>query len=170
VSAVAVCTPERARLGLTVLAAAWLAGCVQPPRPAAGEERPDRWSGRLAVQVEDAAAQSFSAGFVLAGSARQGSLTLYNPLGNTLAELGWQPGQALLKTGGQERESSSLHELVRDLTGTDLPIDALFDWLHGQAVQAAGWQADLSRLADGRLVATRHTPAPQTVLRLVLER
>ncbi|AVP59134.1 hypothetical protein C7H73_13530 [Pulveribacter suum] len=162
--------PERARLGLAVLAAAWLAGCAKPPRPAEGEDRADRWSGRLAVQVDDAAAQSFSAGFVLSGSAREGTLTLYNPLGNTLAELGWQPGRALLKTGGQLRESPSLHDLVRELTGTELPIEALFGWLHGQAVQASGWQADLSRLTDGRLVATRHTPAPQAVLRLVLER
>lgn len=162
--------PERARLGLAMLAAAWLAGCAQPPRAPVGQERPDRWSGRLAVQVEDAAAQSFSAGFVLAGSAGEGTLTLYNPLGNTLAELGWRPGQALLKTGGQLRESPSLHELVRELTGTELPIEALFGWLHGQTVQASGWQADLSRLADGRLVATRHTPAPQAVLRIVLER
>ncbi|MBS0509283.1 MAG: outer membrane lipoprotein LolB, partial [Proteobacteria bacterium] len=50
---------------LAALGSALLAACAQPPRPASGAA--DHWSGRLALQVEDAAAQSFSAGFELQG-------------------------------------------------------------------------------------------------------
>ncbi|GAB2727144.1 hypothetical protein GCM10027019_03190 [Melaminivora jejuensis] len=169
--------PRRARRHcLALLAAgcgALLAGCAQPPHSAADAGRSDFWSGRLAVQVEesgDAAAQSFSAGFTLSGSASAGELRLFTPLGNALAELRWAPGHAALRSSDGERASPSLQQLTHELTGVDLPVEALFAWLHGDAVQVAGWQANLSRLGDGRLVAVRHTPAPQATLRLVLER
>ncbi|WP_335645428.1 lipoprotein insertase outer membrane protein LolB [Melaminivora suipulveris] len=164
--------PSRRRwLGLLAAGGtALLSGCAQPPRAASDAQRGDFWSGRLAVQVEGDAARSFSAGFTLAGSASAGSLLLYTPLGNALAELRWTPQHAVLKQGDRERSSTSLQQLARDLTGVDLPIEALFAWLHGDAVQAAGWQADLSRLQDGRLVASRHAPEPQATLRVVLER
>ncbi|MDE2413135.1 MAG: outer membrane lipoprotein LolB [Comamonadaceae bacterium] len=156
----------RRRLLLGALTTLLLGACAQPPRPAGGAA--DRWSGRLAVQVEDAASQSFSAGFELQGSPQAGELTLFNPLGNVMAQLQWWPGHALLRNGGEQRQSTSLETLVRELTGSELPIAALFGWLKGEAVQAAGWQTDLSALAQGRLTATRHTPAPQTTLRVVL--
>lgn len=158
--------PARGRLLVAGLTLALLSACAQPPRPASGAA--DHWSGRLAVQVEDAASQSFSAGFELLGSPRAGELILFNPLGNVMAQLQWWPGHALLRNGGEQRQSTSLEALVLELTGSDLPIAALFGWLKGEAVQAAGWQADLSALAAGRLTATRHTPAPQTTLRVVL--
>ncbi len=164
------CPARRRCLALLAAAGALAGGCAQPPRPPQDAPRADAWSGRLAVQVEDDAARSFSAGFALTGSAQAGQLQLYTPLGNALAELRWRPGQAVLDSGGSQRESASLHQLARELAGVDLPIEALFAWLHGDAVQAAGWQADLSRLGEGRLTAVRHQPAPQAWLRLVLER
>ena len=120
------------------------------------------------MQVEDAAAQSFSAGFELKGNPEAGELMLFNPLGNALARLEWAPGRALLHNGDERRESASLQALVQELTGSDLPVAALFGWLKGEAVQAAGWQADLSGLERGRLTAVRHAPAPQTTLRVIL--
>ena len=153
--------PARGRLLLAGLALALLGACAQPPRPAGGAA--DHWSGRLAVQVEDASAQSFSAGFELQGSPQAGELTLFNPLGNVMAQLQWR-----LRNGSEQRQSTSLQALVLELTGSDLPIAALFGWLKGEAVQATGWQADLSALGQGRLTATRHTPAPQTILRVAL--
>ncbi|WP_404300243.1 lipoprotein insertase outer membrane protein LolB [Alicycliphilus denitrificans] len=158
--------PRRGRLVLAALSVALLAGCAQPPRPASGAT--DHWSGRLAVQVEDGSAQSFSAGFELKGSPAMGALTLFNPLGNVIAELQWSPGRAVLNNGSETRQSISLQTLVHELTGSALPIDALFGWLKGEQVQATGWQADLSALDKGRLTATRHTPAPHTVLRVIL--
>ena len=158
--------PRRGRLVLAGLCGALLTACAQPPRADSGSA--DHWSGRLAVQVDDEAARSFSAGFELQGSAAAGELTLFNPLGNVIAGLRWSAGLATLNNGSDIHQSTSLQTLVRELTGSELPIDALFGWLKGEQVQAAGWQADLSALDKGRITATRHAPAPRTELRIIL--
>jgi len=148
-----------------------LAGCATPPRtaaPAGAEGGP--WSGRLALQVEDNQSQSFSAGFELKGSAQAGELTLFNPLGGTLAVLAWGPGSATLRNNGQTREFDSVDALVAHATGSAIPVAALFDWLRGTNTPVAGWQADLSQLGQGRLRAQRLQPTPPADLRVVLER
>jgi len=160
--------PRRRALCLAALAGALAAACA--PIPPAEPTQEDHWSGRLALQVDDPSAPSFFAAFQLHGSAERGKLTLFNPLGNVLARLSWQPGGALLDDGQTRRSSSSLAALTQELTGSTLPIAALFAWLHGQAVQASGWQADLSALDAGRLTATRLQPLPAAVLRIVLDR
>ena len=93
-----------------------------------------------------------------------------SPLGNTLALLQWQPGRAELHDSRGVRPYASLDELAASVTGTPIPLAALFDWLHGQPREAAGWSADLSRLDAGRLTARRHQPLPSAELRLVLDR
>ena len=143
-----------------------LAACSQPPAPASGAS--DQWSGRLALQVEDAASQSFSAGFELQGRPERGQLTLLNPLGNVIAKLEWAPGEAVLISGQERRASESLDALVQELLGSSVPVTALFGWLRGEKVQATGWQADLSALPSGRLVAQRYSPPPQATLRIAL--
>jgi outer membrane lipoprotein LolB len=163
--------PRRGRLLTAALAGMLLAACTHPPvltgSPANGAA--DHWSGRLALQVQDAPSQSFSAGFELSGGPERGELLLFSPLGSTLARLQWSPGGALLLQGDQRRQSPSLQALTRELTGSELPVAALFGWLKGQAVQATGWEADLSALGQGRIAATRQTPAPQASLRIVLD-
>ncbi|MCQ4504085.1 outer membrane lipoprotein LolB, partial [Vibrio parahaemolyticus] len=88
------------------------------------------------------------------GSAAAGALALYNPLGNQIARQQWSAAGAWLAIADGERQSESLQALARVLTGTELPIGALFDWLAGAPVEAPGLQADLSRLGEGRLDAT----------------
>ncbi len=102
---------HRVRVLAAVCAIGALAACSQPPAPASGAT--DQWSGRLALQVEDAASQSFSAGFELQGRPERGQLTLLNPLGNVIATLEWEPGQAVLVSGQERRVSASLDALVR---------------------------------------------------------
>lgn len=159
--------------------ALWLAGCSTAPRGSASAaphtDATQFWSGRMALQLQPenpvaSQERSFSASFELRGSPESGSLQLYSPLGSSLALLTWQPGSAMLQQASTTRSSDSLDELVRDTLGTDLPIPALFAWLHGQAEAVQGWNVDLSRYAEGRLQALRHTPAPQASLRLVLDR
>ncbi len=146
-----------------------LAGCATAPVPET--DRPEQsWSGRLAVQVHSAPPQSLSAGFELNGSPTVGELRLFSPLGTTLAIVRWRPGQAQLQRGNEWTDAGSLHTLSEGLLGTDVPVTALFDWLNGQATAVPGWQADLSRLDDGRLSATRQSPLPAADLRLVLDR
>ncbi|WP_287878913.1 lipoprotein insertase outer membrane protein LolB [Acidovorax sp.] len=146
-----------------------LAGCAHPP---ATPESPYRapWTGRLALQVEETASQSFSASFELSGSAQQGQFVLFNPLGNTLARIQWNASHAEITTGQNTRESESLDALLQDVLGTDIPVAALFSWLEGTHVDAVGWQVDLSAISAGRLVAQRHTPTPQATLRIILTR
>ena len=121
------------------------------------------------MQVESEPPQSFAAGFALQGTAARGELSLFSPLGNTLAVLNWSADAATLTTSGKTQQFASLDALVTQATGTPLPIAALFDWLAGNQSTATGWSADLTQLAQGRLVARRTDPAPMAVLRLALE-
>ena len=77
--------------------------------------------------------------------------------------------EAMLRTGAQTQPFDSLEDLTRHVTGVSMPVGALFDWLGGVDTAAAGWQADLSRINEGRLVATRSDPAPAAELKLILD-
>ncbi|KAF1049511.1 outer membrane lipoprotein LolB [Xylophilus sp.] len=159
------------RLLLCGLGALLLAGCAQqPPRIAAASHGGARWSGRLALQVEDAQSQSFSATFDLRGSPERGELSFFTPLGSTVARLEWAPDAATLHTDDGARSFESLDALVRHVTGTPLPVPALFRWLDGQQAVVPGWRADLSQAGTGRLTAYREDPLPPAVLRVVLDR
>lgn len=150
------------------LAAVWvIVGCA--PRRPPGPKPADHWSGRLSLTVRGEPVQAFTAGFELRGRAEAGELLLTTPLGITLAQARWSAGQAWLVSSSQERRFNSIDELLRELTGTTLPLVALFDWLRGIPAQAVGWEADLTHSADGRLVARRPSPAPLVELRLLLD-
>jgi outer membrane lipoprotein LolB len=154
-----------ARCGLALLLL-WLAGCAQPPARAPAST--PAWSGRLALLVQDTAEQSFHANFELSGNPEQGTLLLTSPLGTTVARLHWAAGMAELEQGGQRRSSAALDTLLQELTGSSLPIAALFDWLQGRATPATGWQVDVSAATQGRITAQRWQPLPQATLRIVL--
>ena len=128
------------------------------------------WSGRLALQLQSTPPQNWSASFELQGSAEQGQMVLLSPIGTTLARLEWTPEGARLVQGTHQLESSSLQKLGAHLTGTELPITALFEWLAGKAAEAPGWQVDLSAHAQGRIAAERRLPAPGALLRIALDR
>ncbi len=160
------------RLALCLVPLALLAGCSTAPRlPVPGPDDPGRneWTGRLALQVLSEPAEFFSASFELTGSAEQGSLRLLSPFGQTVASAHWQPGRARLVQGAEERDFPSMEALTEAVTGTALPVSALFQWLRGVDVEVAGWQADLSEQASGRVRAERLSPAPQARLRLVFQ-
>ena len=149
----------------------FIAGCAsQTGARGTFDHESERWSGRLGLTVDSEPPQSYSAGFTLLGNPQAGELSLTSPLGSTLAVMQWQPGQALLRQGGQVRDFASLDELAATVTGTPLPVRALFGWLNGTPQAVEGWDADLSRLPDGRLTARRLMPLPTAELRVVLDR
>ena len=151
---------------LTLLALVlWLSGCASPARTPHGDG--SSWQGRMAVQVDSEPPQAYTGGFELNGSATQGQLRLLSPLGQAMAEVQWSPRGAELRRGQQVTRRGSLDELTQELAGTALPVAALFDWLAGREAPADGWQADLSRHAEGRITARRQSPLPVTQLRLV---
>jgi len=145
-----------------------LAGCAAPRGPAAPADG-SAWSGRLSLHIDSEPVQTFSAAFDLHGSAAAGELTLTSPIGSTLAVLQWSPGEALLRNGSDVRRFDSVDALVEAATGAAIPVDALFGWLAGRDAAVAGWRADLSRVAEGRLQARRQSPLPVADLRLVFE-
>ena len=153
-------------MGWLVLCALWLAGCAQPMPSAPVEE--NSWNGRIALQIDGQASQSFSAMFELRGTAQAGGLVLLSPFGNRIAQLDWKDGHAQLVSGQNTRTSDSLDTLLQDVTGTRIPVTALFSWLKGTQASAAGWQADLTGIADGRLTARRDDPQPTATLRIAL--
>jgi len=155
-------------LGACVLLAA-LAGCATPQR---GPVEPgvQVFTGRLALSVQSNPPQAFSAGFELKGAPAAGELNLFTPLGGTLAALAWTPESATLRTNDGSRAFPSLEALASEVTGADLPVAALFDWLEGKPTPVAGWQPDVSDVANGRLRAQRSTPAPAADLRIVFEK
>ena len=151
----------------------WLSACSTPSlRPhATSTDITPFWSGRLALQVDSTPPQNLSASFELLGSAQQGELLLLSPLGNTLGRLRWQPGQAQLDQGDQHWQDRSVQALTEQLTGTTLPLEALFSWLKGQDHDAPGWQFDLSQFeSHHRIRAERLKPEPRTLLKLQLDR
>ena len=159
---------RRAWLSVCGLGLLALTGCATPrPKPT---DTDSFWSGRLALQLQSTPPQNWSASFELQGSAEQGQMTLLSPIGTTLARLSWTPQAALLEQGQDKTESSNLQNLSQRLTGTHLPIAALIHCLPGKAADAPGRQVDLSAHPEGRLSARRSTPAPEAVLRIVLDR
>ncbi len=148
-----------------------IAGCASFTRPGAENSAKQAiWEGRLLVQVEGSTPQSLSASFTLQGNVDVGSLVLYTPLGTTAAQLTWDTSGARLQTHDQTHQAATLAELTRHLTGTDLPIASLFDWLQGLNSPAPGWTVDLSQWSQGRLHAQRQSPDAPAQLRLILER
>ena len=166
------------RLGPVVIGAALaLAGCASPNMPTMQastvlseiQANAPEWQGRLSLRIQSEPATSMSAGFLLRGEATHGRLDLYSPLGTTLAALRWSPDNVQLQQGGQLQRFESLDELTEQATGAALPVSALFDWLHGVPSLAPGWQADLSQLPQGLLIAQRITPNPTVHLRIKLD-
>lgn len=152
---------------LAAVCAFLLAACATPrPVVAPGTQV---WTGRLALTVEGQREQSFSAAFELTGAPAQGELKLSNPLGGTVAVLAWAPGSATLRSAGKTQQFDSLEALAQEATGAPIPIAALFDWLAGRATPVAGWQADVSQVAEGRLRARRVDPPPAADLRVAFD-
>lgn len=160
----------RSALAACLLFATFLiAGCAhQTGAEPRNDLRPENWSGRISLQVQSDPVQAFFAGFELRGNPAEGELVLSSPLGTRLAVLRWSPGQALLDSGGQVQRFDSVDALIEKATGAALPLPALFDWLAGKNTVLAGWSADLSQHADGRISASRTAPQPRTDLRIVL--
>ena len=167
-----------ARLAGAVLLLA-LSGCMSAPKLP-----PADLSGRLSVRVDAHASQpahSFSAQFDLRGDAQLGSLQLSTPLGTTAAQARWQPGLVELTTSEGTRRFADLDALAAEVLGQALPMAALIDWLRARAWPGApsavrdggfeqlGWGVDLSRFAEGWVVAAR-AAAPAVSLRVRLER
>lgn len=162
---------RRALLLSACVCALAVAGCATPGiSKQAGPGEIGAWSGRLSLRIDSQPAQTFSALFELRGAPQAGELTLTTPIGNTLAQLHWSPGEALLRNGTETRRYDSVDALVEAATGAAIPVAALFGWLAGREDRVPGWRPDLSQIGAGKLQATRESPEPRADLRIVFER
>lgn len=164
-----------------VAAAALVAGCAtRPAAPLAANEQVV--TGRLAVRIAangPSAERAATMSFDLRGAPTAGRLDLSTPLGSTLAQARWSPGQVVLSTPQGDQRFADLDSLSRETLGEVVPVAALFDWLRGRPWPGAahqgldtgfeqlGWRVDLSRLRDGQVLATREQAPKVTVRALV---
>lgn len=160
-------------LGTAIVALASACATVAPA--------PDALTGRLSVRVDGATPRSVSAAFDLRGDATRGELALSTPLGTTLAQARWQPGDVRLVTPDGTQRFADLDALAQEVLGESLPLAALFDWLRGRPWDGApshplagaafaqlGWEVDLARYAEGWVGARRLEP-PAVVVRARLD-
>ena len=172
--------------GAALCAALALSGCATV-KPADGAFA-DLLSGRLSVRVEGVGSEpprSMSAAFELEGDAAAGRFGLVTPLGTTLAQARWSPGQVMLSTPQGETRFADLNSLTREMLGEPLPVAALFDWLRGRPWPGAastvsippaeagfeqlGWAVSLARFDDAWVTARREQ-APVVTVRAKLDR
>jgi len=140
-------------------------------------------SGRLSLRVDSQPVRALSAAFELSGDAGAGVLVLTSPLGATLAQARWAPGEAVLETPNTRASYADLDALAEQALGERVPLAALFDWLRGrpwpdapsQGLPAGeagftqmGWRVGLARYAEG-WVEARRDAAPVVTMRARLD-
>ncbi len=128
--------------------------------------------GRLSIKVGTETPQLLSGAFEIKGDALQGELSMFSPIGSTVAQVSWTPTQAILIANNETKRFEHINALMQELTGTSLPLNALFDWLAAAPTPADGWEVDLSQMQQAkhpRLFAKRVTPLPAAEIRVVLE-
>lgn len=159
-----------ASLLTALIATIFIAGCAYSTGARVEKDIKPEWLGRISVRLETAPIQTMTAAFELRGNPEHGELALSTPLGTQLAHASWKPGAIEWRTAGETRSFQSMDAMAVQLTGTALPITALFDWLHGLPTSADGWTPDLREFAQGRINARRELPEPKATIRLVLDR
>jgi outer membrane lipoprotein LolB len=126
------------------------------------------WQGRLSVYVESRPVKQFHASYILSGTPTEGQLQLNSPFGNTIAIIRWNKNGAILDTHTEQTHYPSTGVLIKEITGADISIDTLFDWLQGRSTTTHGWEIDYHRFADGMLLAKRQEPQPFVTIKIVL--
>ncbi len=156
---------------LLLIALFFIAGCASGIRSTESFNAEEAiWQGRLAVRVSGDSPQSFSAQFALQGNSERGILSLYTPLGSTVAQVQWSDRGAFLTGEGEPRHFETVGALTQTLTGAELPIGALFAWLQSGRIEAAGWQVERADREAGVLVAHQQNARNSVDLKLLLER
>ena len=164
-----------ARMAGGMLLIGALASCAlfskpQPNPQQIALKKMGHWQGRLSLRVLQSSPEQFSASFELNGSADQGELSLYSPLGTTLAQARWTPQNAQLLQGDKVQNFASMEALTQQLTGAALPLPALLAWLDNDGPALPGWQLNSESPASGRRVfAKRDSPLPALQLTLLLD-
>ena len=97
-------------------------------------------TGRLnVVYQKDDKPESATVNFNWQQTAQRTDVTLYSPVGSTLATIAVTPQQAVLTQSGKApRSAPDVDALSAQMLGWSLPVSGLRDWLQGHAVGADG--------------------------------
>ncbi|MEG1116947.1 MAG: outer membrane lipoprotein LolB, partial [Janthinobacterium sp.] len=97
-------------------------------------------TGRLnVVYQKDDKPESATVNFNWQQTAQRTDVTLYTPVGSTLATIAVTPREAVLTQSGKApRSAPDVDTLSAQLLGWSLPVSGLRDWLQGYAVGADG--------------------------------
>ena len=112
--------------------------------PSAGTVAPYReqveLTGRLnVVYQKNDKPESATVNFNWQQTAQRTDVTLYSPVGSTLATIAVTPHEAVLTQSGKApRSAPDVDALSAQLLGWSLPVSGLRDWLQGYAVGADG--------------------------------
>ncbi|MGK5019974.1 outer membrane lipoprotein LolB [Janthinobacterium sp. LB2P10] len=97
-------------------------------------------TGRLnVVYQKDDKPESATVNFNWQQTAQRTDVTLYSPVGSTLATIAVTPQQVVLTQSGKApRSAPDVDTLSAQMLGWSLPVSGLRDWLQGYAVAADG--------------------------------
>lgn len=146
-----------------------MAGCATQKNDLSEFQFGKTWSGRMLLKTDSQPTNQFSALFELSGSPQSGRLSLSTPMGVTLASVRWEPGWAELRGMGERRIYKNLDDLTEAMTGTSLPVAAMFSWFDGEPLRADGWTSGSENGKAHRLNAIRAHPLPVAEIQLLLD-
>lgn len=137
--------------GLAIL----LSGCATPPAApgtAVADGPPNLWSGRFAATVTEAGPdgreERSSGSFSLRVDGARTQLELYSLMGQTLAQVSLDDGQAtLVASDGKAWQAASAEALTEEVFGWRVPLGSLPDWLEGRIAEPT--EHDGARIVAG---------------------
>lgn len=111
-------------------------------------------SGRLSVSYQQQGkAQSLQGKFTWDQTATTTHISLFTPLGQTIAQIVIEPNQAMLQqTGETLRIANDVSTLTSDTLGWPLPVAGLKEWLQGFYTTALGKQQVVARDAQSGFI------------------
>ena len=121
---------------LFLLGCIWLAACTTLPEGPLRERNYQSTisvGGRLSVRYQQGGQpQSLQGKFRWQQQGEQTDITLYSPLGQTIATIAITPGLAVMtQSNGEKRQAPNVTALTQEVLGWPMPVDGLRYWLQG---------------------------------------
>ena len=121
---------------LFLLACVCLTACTTLPEGPLSERNYQRsisLGGRLSVRYQqNGKPQSLQGKFRWQQQGEQTDITLYSPLGQTIATIAITPGLAVMaQSDGEKKQAPNVTALTQEVLGWPMPVDGLRYWLQG---------------------------------------
>ncbi len=114
--------------------------------------------GRLAVKTPD---DNLSSNIYWLHTTDRDELRLTTPLGTTVLTLVSQQGETTLEVDGKQYQHHDAQQLLSNVTGWSIPVDALPLWITGQVAPEDDVTSSDQQMRPKRLVTPKHSPTWQ---------